>query len=158
MKAFNAIVRYALVACIGSVFILFPLLAHGAASNLPVPGLIEAGLELWTKGGGSDATLSFWQKGGLMEGSNKAAREAGYFRSLSRALGNYKSYDLIQSKGVSRTSQVIYLSINFERGVVYGRLLLYQTAKDWVVQNMDFSERPEALMPWLAFEGERATE
>jgi hypothetical protein len=154
MKAFKTMVRYALV----GLFILFPLLSRGADSNMPVPGLIEAGLELWPKGGGPDATLGVWQKGGLMEGSSKASREAGYLKSLSRALGNYKSYELIQSKGVSRNSQVIYLSINFERGVVYGRLLLYQTAKDWVVQNMDFSERPEAVMPWLAFEGERATE
>ena len=158
MKFFNAIVRHALAAYVGGLFILFPLLSRGADSNMPVPGLIEAGLELWPKGGGADATLSVWQKGGLMEGSSKAAREAGYLKSLSRALGNYKSYELIQSKGISRNSQVIYLSINFERGVVYGRLLLYQTAKDWVVQNMDFSERPESLMPWLAFEGERATE
>ena len=114
MKPFNAMVRYALAAYIGGLFILFPLLSRGADSNMTVPGLIEAGLELWPKGGGADATLSLWQKGGLMEGSNKAARETGYLKSLSRALGNYKSYDLIQSKGVSRNSQVIYLSINFE--------------------------------------------
>jgi hypothetical protein len=93
-----------------------------------------------------------------MEGSNKAAVQAGYFRSLSQTLGNYKSHEVIQSNGVSRASQVIYLSLNFERGLVYGRFLLYQTGKDWVLQNMDFSDRPEAVMPWLAFEGERTTE
>ena len=95
MKAFKTMVRYALV----GLFILFPLLSRGADSNMPVPGLIEAGLELWPKGGGPDATLGVWQKGGLMEGSSKASREAGYLKSLSRALGNYKSYELIQSKG-----------------------------------------------------------
>ncbi len=93
-----------------------------------------------------------------MEGSSKAASQAGFFRGLSRGLGNYKSHEVIQSKEVSHASQVIYLSINFERGVVYGRFLIYQTEKDWVVQNMDFSERPEAIMPWLAKEGDRTTE
>lgn len=93
-----------------------------------------------------------------MEGSNKAATQAGYLRNLSRGLGNYKSHELIQSKEISRASQVIYLSINFERGVVYSRFLVYRTEKDWVVQNMDFSDRPEAVMPWLAFEGEKTME
>lgn len=93
-----------------------------------------------------------------MEGSNKAATQAGYFRNLSQTLGTYRSHEIIQSKGVSRASQVTYLSINFERGVVYGRFLFYQTEKDWVVQNMDFSDRPEAIMPWLAFEGEKTME
>jgi hypothetical protein len=63
-----------------------------------------------------------------------------------------------QTKGVSRNSEVIYLSINFEQGLVYARFLVYKTEKDWVVQNMDFSDRPEALMPWLAFEGQQTTE
>jgi hypothetical protein len=46
---------------------------------------------------------------------------------------------------------VIYLSINYERGAVFARFLLYR-AQDWVVQSMDFNYRPEALMPWLAME------
>ena len=71
-------------------------------------------------------------------------------------LGNYRSHELIHSKAISRASQIVYLSINFERGVVYGRFLVYRADKDWVVQNMDFSERPETIMPWLAFEGEKA--
>ena len=91
-----------------------------------------------------------------MEGSNKAAGQAQYLRNLNQALGNYKSHEMLESKGVGRSSQVIYLSINFDRGVVYGRFLMYRAEKDWVVQNMDFSHRPEAIMPWLAFEGERA--
>jgi hypothetical protein len=43
--------------------------------------------------------------------------------------------------------------VNFEQAAVYGRFLLYRADKGWVVQNMDFSPKPEAIMPWLAFEG-----
>jgi len=87
-----------------------------------------------------------------MEGSNKAGTIARYIRGLGGTLGNYKSHELIQSKPISQSSEVIYLCVNFERGIVYGRLLMYRTDKDWVVQNMDFNERPEAIMPWLAYE------
>ena len=153
MKVFTV-----MVCSVGGLIIFSPLIARGAGSNLPLPAVIEAGFDLWSKGSGAETILGSWQRGGLMDGSNKAATQAGYLRNLSQGLGNYKSHELIQTKEVSRASQVIYLSINFERGVVFGRFLVYRTEKDWVVQNMDFSARPEAVMPWLAFEGERTAE
>lgn len=131
--------------------------ARGASSSAP-PAIVEAGFLSWAKGGAVETILNGWQRGGLMEGRNKAALQAGYFRNLSSTLGNYRSHEFIQNKSISPQSQVIYLAINFERGVVYGRFLLYKTEKDWVVQNMDFSERPEAIMPWLAVQGESNTE
>jgi len=143
-----------------TVLTMCSLLALGAsaAGSSSLPAIIETGFLSLAKGGGFDAILNGWQRGGLMEGSNKAAVQGGYFRNLSATLGNYRSHDFIQNKTISSRSQVIYLSINFERGVVYGRFLLYQSEKDWVVQNMDFSERPEAIMPWLAAQGESGTQ
>ena len=91
-------------------------------------------------------------------GDSKVAAQANYFQRLSPALGNYRSNELLQTKAIGRSSQVVYMAIHFERGAVYARFLLYRTSKEWVVQNMDFSTRPEALMPWLAFEGERNAE
>ena len=93
-----------------------------------------------------------------MEGDRKVPTQSSYLRSVTQALGTYKSNELLQTKAKSRKSQIQNLAINFERGAGYGRFLLYRTDKDWVVQNMDFSVRPEALMPWLAFEGDRNTE
>jgi hypothetical protein len=49
-------------------------------------------------------------------------------------------------------------AINFERGAVYARFVVYHAERDWVVQNMDFSTRPESILPWLSFAGDRATE
>jgi hypothetical protein len=135
--------------------LLSPFPSSGAES---LPAIIKAGFQSWAKGGGVDAILNGWERGGLMEGSSKAAVQARYFRNFSSTLGNYKSHEFIQSKAIGQASQVIYLSINFERGIVYGRFLMYRTDKDWVVQNMDFSERPETIMPWLAVQGESGNE
>ena len=158
MRIASLSVRAVLALCFSSGCWLWTAAASAADPNQGLPALIEAGFQAWTKGGGIDAILMTWQRGGLLEGSNKAATEARYFRNLMPTLGNYKSHELIHSKAISRASQVVYLSINFERGVVYGRFLVYRTDKDWVVQNMDFSERPETIMPWLAFEGEKAAD
>ena len=65
---------------------------------------------------------------------------------------------MIQTKRISQNATVLYLCINFDHAVMFGRFMMYRTDKDWVVQNMDFSPRPEAMMPWLAFEGESYTQ
>ena len=143
---------YHLALCLWAAALLLPFLATAASSNQRLPEIIEAGFAVWAKGGGIDAIMMSWQRGGVMEGSNKAATVAQYIRSLAGTLGSYKSHEMIQSKSISQSSQVIYLCVNFERGIVYGRLLMYHTDKHWVVQNMDFNERPEAIMPWLAYE------
>jgi hypothetical protein len=152
------IAKTILILGIGFGAMLSPLNVATAAPNSSIPAVIEAGFALWGKGGGIDGALNTWQKGGLLEGDRKVATQVGSFRTFNQALGNYKSHDLLQTKGISRNSQVQYLAINFERGAVYARFLLYRTDNDWVVQNMDFSARPEALMPWLAFEGDKAVE
>jgi hypothetical protein len=48
--------------------------------------------------------------------------------------------------------------MNFERSAIYARFMLYRNDKAWVLQNMDFNPRPEAIMPWLAFEGTNYSE
>ena len=85
--------------------------------------------------------------------SRKAASQSSYFRRLDQALGNYKSYDLVETKAIGPSSEILYLAINFERGAVYARFLVYRTDKAWVVQDMDFTTKPEAIMPWVAFQG-----
>jgi hypothetical protein len=152
------IAKTILILGIGFGAMFSPLDGATANADASLPAVIESGFALWRKGGGIDGALNSWQRGGLLEGDRKVAAQISYFRSISQALGNYKSHDLLQTKAISRNSQIQYLCINFERGAVYGRFLLYRTDKDWVVQNMDFSARPEALMPWLAFEGDRDTE
>ncbi len=134
----------------GSILALLHPAAAGA-SPAPPP-VIETGFAAWAKSG-PDLALNAWQKGGLLEGDNKVAGQSRYFRQLDRTLGNYRSYEPIDAKSVGQNSQVVYVSINFEHGAVYARFHLYRAEKNWVVQNMDFSTKPETIMPWLAFEG-----
>ncbi len=122
-----------------------------AATNPSVPAVVQDGFAAWSKGG---AILAFdtWPRGGLLEGSRKLASQSDYFKRLDRALGNYRSYELVESKAIGTTSQILYLAMSFERGAVYARFLVYRTEKGWVVQDMDFNTKPEAIMPWLAFQ------
>jgi len=158
MNLGKIIVRSLLVLGLGcSCWLLLPKVR--AADPPPTaPPVIEAGFALWTKGAAMETVFNVWQKGGLLEGATKVSTQANYIRRIAQVAGSYQSHEVMQTKPIGRTSQVLYLEISFERAAVYARFLLYRTEKDWVVQNMDFSERPEALMPWLAFEGDRSTQ
>jgi hypothetical protein len=138
---------------------LILLLVHPAAAapNPLLPPILREGFTAWVKSG-ANLALDAWQKGGLMEGDNKVSAQAAYFRQIDRALGSYRSHETLEAKEVGQNSQIVYLSINFERGAVYARFHLYRTEKSWAVQNMDFSTKPEAIMPWLAFEGVKYSE
>ena len=148
--------RYGMILWL-AVWIVAPLRCAAAATS-SIPSVIQAGFALWAKGGGVDVILDSWQRGGAMEGNNKANVQADYFKRMSRAVGNYKSFEVLKSDEVGRRAEIIYLAINFERGAVYARFVMYNTEKDWVVQNMDFSSKPENIMPWLAFTAERVME
>ncbi len=124
-----------------------------AAEGVPqaAPAIIQDGFKLWEKTGPADAFYR-WQKGGLLEGGSKYSTLSAYFRRMDRTFGNYKSFEPVDTKHVGERSEIVYLAINFERAAVYGRFVLFRTEQGWVVQNMDFSPRPEALMPWLALQ------
>ena len=152
MKISKLPVLCVLVLGLGFGAVLCPVRPAAAQSNIPVPATVQEGLRVWAKQGASYA-FDVWKKGGLMESDNKPAILANYFRRLDRTLGNYRSWESVDSKLITPSSQIVYLSLNFDRAAVYGRFQLYKTDRDWVVQNMDFSLKPELLMPWLTFEG-----
>jgi hypothetical protein len=113
---------------------------------------MQTGLDLWPKGG-APVALEAWEKGGLLEGDRKVVAECAYFKRIGPAIGAFKGHEVIQAQSIGQSSQVIYLSLSFERASVYARFLLYRAERDWVVQNMDFNVKPEAIVPWLAFAG-----
>ena len=90
----------------------------------------------------------------MIENSGKPSQlPTSYFSRIDRTVGKYRGYEPIDSKRISQTTQIVYVSINFERAAVYARFLVYRADKDWVVQDMDFSPKPEAIMPWLSVRG-----
>lgn len=138
------------VLTITCLLLVFPVGADDA--NPRVPSILQDGFNVWAKKGPSYA-FDTWKTGGILEDDNKPSVLSQYFSRMDRTIGTLKTFEVIEAKHINQTSQIIYLSMNFERAAIYGRFLFYRTATNWVVQNMDFSPKPEALMPWLAFAG-----
>jgi len=123
----------------------------------PMPAVIDAGFKLWAAKNVSYA-FDAWKKGGLLENDSKPVTLSRYFSRMDRTLGNYLSYEPVQTKSVGDSTRIVYLAIRFEHAAMYARFLTYRSANGWLIQNMDFSPKPEAMMPWLTFEGEDYTQ
>ena len=151
MNASTSLRRFA--ALFAFLCLVFAPLTRAADTDTPLPAIIGIGFKLWAA---KDVSYAFdaWKTGGLLENDNKSGRLASYFNRMDRTLGNFKGYDIVDSKRVSANSRTVYVAINFEHAAVFGRFLVYRADKDWVVQDMDFSPKPEAVMPWLAFAGQ----
>jgi hypothetical protein len=154
MKINRLMFRSALIIGLACICLL-PVSRVRAAPGAPgqTPAILQNGFDAWSKKRDASWAFDAWKIGGLLEQDSKPVTLSRYFAQLDQILGHYQSYEVIETKRVTQNSEVIYLSVNFAHAVMFGRFLLYQTDKDWVVQNMDFSPKPEAIMPWLAFEG-----
>jgi hypothetical protein len=133
-----------------SIALCFSRLTTGAAD---FPPIIQKGVAEYERSG---AILAFnaWERGGLLEGENGTPGKLRAFKETTDALGSYLSAEKITTKPIGRSSQILYAALNFKRGAVYMKFWLYRGEGGWVVQNFVFSTRPEALMPWLAIEGD----
>jgi hypothetical protein len=119
------------------------------AATAPLPASVERGIELLKNAGASPA-FEAWRKGGMLEDSGKTQNDVLRFKALIRPLQNYQSYEVVEVKEIGKRSKIFYVSMAFERGMLYGSFLVWKAERDWIVQRSDFSTRPEAVMPWLA--------
>ena len=153
MKTLKIIALSVAVLALGLCLLPF-LRATAAESESPIPPVIQSGFVFFEKQH-PEQGIDAWKQGGLVGEVFPTVANGDYFRQAERTLGKYDSYEWIATKTIGKSSRVIYLSINYARGAVFARFLVYRWEKAWVVQSMNFNTRPEVLMPWLAFgEGE----
>ena len=125
--------------------------AAAAESSGVYPAVIQNGLSTYTRAGTAPA-FETWRLGGLLENDRQAGQSADRFELITKSLGAYRSDELIQTKEIGQSSKSVYLAVKFQRGVLYMSFLVFRGDKDWVVQNMEFSTKPDLIMPWLVTE------
>ena len=141
-----------LLAVVASELFSASLGTRAAEGAPPIPAIVQSGLKFYTIGGW-EAAVTAWLKGGPLEGDKSAKTLMDDFKEIEKTFGPYRSFEAIAMKEITKTSTIVYLSINFERGASYASFLVYRGAKDWVVQRLDLSKKPETIMPWLVLSG-----
>ncbi len=154
MNITKTLIRSTLALGIGACLILPFMDAAKADADGTLPPVIQSGLALYASGG-PDVAVSAWEKAGPLERNKQAEDFADEFKQLEKSVGHYRSFELIETKEIGKPYKVYSLSMNFERGAVFGSFQVYKTTKDWVVENMDFDTKPEAIMPCLVHSVEK---
>jgi hypothetical protein len=149
MKTINAPIRFLWLLSIAQC-----CLGQAVGANAPVPVAIEKGFQL-LKSAGPVPAFETWREGGVLAEVDKTTQDAATtkFKEMLKPFRGYLSYEVIEVKEIGQTSKILYLSIRFERGVLYGSFLVWRSERDWIVQHMDFNTKPEIIMPWLALGG-----
>jgi hypothetical protein len=140
--------RPAFLTIIGTL-LLSVVLGTSAVAQPPadeIPPVIKAGLEAY-KVEGPEAAIKAWLKGSALEGSKDALSQANVLRQIQDYYGSYESFEVISTRNVTKTTQIVYLAMNFQKGPVFARFMVYHAADGWVSVTFTFNTKSEAILP-----------
>jgi hypothetical protein len=110
-----------------------------------IPKIVQFGLETY-KSEGPEAAVKAWLKGGPIEGNRDAAN---ILRQAQGAYGSYRGYEVIHMQDISASVRVVYLTLNFERGPVFSRFIVYRSDQGAMITALNVSVKPEDIVPTL---------
>jgi hypothetical protein len=114
-----------------------------------IPKIIQFGLDTY-KSEGPESAVKAWVKGGPYEGNRDvAAGQASILRQAQGAYGTYRGYDVIREQDISASVRVFYLTLNFERGPVFSRFIVFRSEQGSMITALNFSVKPEDIVPSL---------
>lgn len=134
--------RYAFIL----LLIAFLLAPVAARADNKLPSIVLAGLSEY-KSKGPEAAVKAWIKGSAFETSLEAMSQANTFKQVETMYGAYLGYQVIKIKEISKTSQMAYLSFDYEKGPLYASFLSYRNGDKWILASFSFNMKPEAILP-----------
>jgi len=113
-----------------------------ASENLPP--VILAGLQAY-KAGGPDNAIAAWVRGSALDGNKEVLSEANMLHSIQGFYGAYHTFDLIGSRQLGARTRVYYLTLDFDKGPVFGKFIVYKADQAWVLVAFNFNTKDDVL-------------
>jgi hypothetical protein len=110
------------------------------------PGIVSTGLKEY-KDNGPEAAIKAWIKGSAVETSVEAQSQANLFRQVETLYGKYIGNELVMTKEINKTSSMVYLTLNYEKGPVFASFLVYKNGGNTIIAMFNFNTKPEAILP-----------
>ena len=97
---------------------------------------------------GADAALTVWLSGSALEGNPQATSQANLLRQIEAFYGKPESMDVVKQSSTSPRSEIIYFTINYAKGIAYGRFQTYRTKSgQWVATAFKFNTDAIEIFP-----------
>jgi hypothetical protein len=88
--------------------------------------LIKRGGDAYLSGG-ADAAITAWLGGSALEGNTQATSQSNLLRQIEAYYGKPESLDIVKQTPTSPRSEMVYFTINYSKGIAYGRFQTYRT-------------------------------
>ncbi len=126
------------------------LVAQSSDSNQksgePLPRIITSGLQAYKEKGPEEA-IKAWLKGSPLEGSKEALGEANNLRTIEGYYGPFQGAELINTKSFAARTKVFRVVLDFDKGPVFGKFIVYRSGENWIVTAFDFNTKPDSILP-----------
>src|SRR4051794_23488114 len=118
--------------CCWTIVCLWLFIAFSArADSYPLPDIIKKGFALYAKGGIAPM-VEAWRQGGGADLERHLSYQTQGLKEMATPLGNFKSFEVVESKGIGARSRIYYISMQFERGAIFSSFLVYNpSGTDW---------------------------
>jgi len=109
--------------------------------------LVERGLNAYIKDG-ANAFIKTFLLGSALEGNPQALTQAKSLEQIEDFYGKPESYDIVKVSPISPRSQMIVFTTNHAKGVIFGKVQVYQLKSgQWVTTNFNFNTDAAGLLP-----------
>jgi hypothetical protein len=128
------------------LFALGRCVVAGAQEPGDVPKVILSGMEAY-KADGPEAAVKAWIQGSALDGSKDALGQANLLREVQDYYGSYKSFDVIRTRNLSPTTRIVYIIMDYEKGPLFARFVVYRVGQGWVLVGFTFNTKLEVMAP-----------
>jgi hypothetical protein len=111
-----------------------------------VPAIITAGMNAY-RDKGPDEAVKTWIKGSALDGSKEALSQSNILRQVQDFYGTYRSFDIVSSRVISSRSRVYYLSLNFDKGPIFAKFVVYRSEQGWILTSFTFNTNFDTIIP-----------
>ena len=120
--------------------------AQAPAAEVKLPKIVRLGLESYRKDG-LDEAMKAWVKGGVLENGPEPAQAAAMLGQAQTRYGAYRGFDLIRVQAVSSSTELVYLTLDYDRGPVFAKFVVYRTQIGTVLTDFAFAMDEAAVIP-----------
>lgn len=111
-----------------------------------LPPVILSGLQAY-KDKGPEEAVQTWIKDSPIDGSKDALNQANSLHQIQNFYGAYQFFEVISTRGIGRRTRIVYLILDFEKGPVFAKFVVYKSNQRWILTSFDFNTKEEAVFP-----------
>ena len=110
-----------------------------------LPHIVASGLKAY-RDGGPDEAITAWIRGSAVDGSS----QANLLHQIQADYGPYRTFDLIGTRQFGSRTQIVYLTLDFDKGPVFAKFVVYKSEQGPILASFNFSTKDD-ILPDLPF-------